>query len=162
RAEAERRARVEFGARERIREESYAAMGGHFLDILWGDLRFALRVLRKSPGFTFIAIVTLALAISANALVFALLNALILRPLKVPDPDTFYGLDHIGRLQYFSYPEYLDLRDRNHSLAGLAVTNFGIAALDTGGDPVRSWLLEVSGNYFDVVGVQPYLGRFFH
>jgi len=162
RAEAERRAWIEFGARERYREESYAAMGGHFLDTLWRDLSLALRVLRKSPGFTVIAILTLALAISANSLVFALLNALILRPLKVPEPETFYGLDHIGGLQYLSYPEYLDLRDRNHSLTGITVENFGIAALDTGSDPVRAWLLEVSGNYFDLIGVHPLLGRFFH
>ena len=162
RADAERRARIEFGAREHYREESYAAMGGNFLDTLWCDLSLALRVLRKSPGFTVIAVLTLALAISANALVFALLNALILRPLKVPDSDSFYGLDHIGRLEYLSYPEYLDLRDRNHSLTGITVENFGIAALDAGSEPVRAWLLEVSGNYFDVIGVQPFLGRFFH
>jgi predicted permease len=162
RAEAERRARIEFGGRERYREESYAAMGGQFLETLLRDLRFALRVLRKSPGFTVIAVLTLALAISANSLVFALLNALILRPLKVPEPDTFYGLDHIGGLQYLSYPEYLDLRERNHSLTGITVENFGIAALDTGSEPVRAWLLEVSGNYFDLIGVHPVLGRFFH
>jgi len=162
REEAERNARIEFGGREHYREESYAAMGGQFADIMLRDLRFALRVLRKSPGFTVIAVLTLALAISANSLVFALLNALILRPLKVPDPNTFFELDHIGRLQYLSYPEYLDLRDRNHTLTGITVENFGIAALDTGSDPVRSWLLEVSGNYFDVIGVQPHLGRFFH
>jgi predicted permease len=159
---AERRARIEFGARERYREESYAAMGGHFLENLWRDLRVALRVLRKSPGFTLIAVLTLALAICANSLVFALLNALILHPLKVPQPDTFYGLDHIGPLQYLSYPEYLDLRDRNHTLTGITIENYGIAALDTGSDPVRAWLLEVSGNYFDLIGIHPFLGRFFH
>lgn len=162
RAVAERLARIEFGARERYREESYAAMGGHFLETLWSDLRLALRVLRKSPGFTMIAVLTLTLAIGANSLVFALLNALVLRPLKVPAPDTFYGLDHVGPLLYLTYPEYLDLRDRNHSLTGIAAENYGQAALDTGNDPVRAWLLEVSGNYFDLIGIHPILGRFFH
>jgi predicted permease len=162
RQQAERRARIEYGARERYREESFAAMGGSALDMLLGDVRYSLRVLRRSPGFTCIAIFTLALAIGANSLVFALLNALILRPVNVPQPDTFFALDHVGPLEYESYPTYLDLRDRNHSLAGLAVENISAAALDTGSEPSRTWLIEVSGNYFDVVGIQPFLGRFFH
>src|SRR6185437_1091701 len=90
------------------------------------------------------------------------LNALILRPVNVPQPDTFFALDHVGPLEYESYPTYLDLRDRNHTLAGMAVENISAAALDTGSEPSRTWLIEVSGNYFDVVGIQPFLGRFFH
>ena len=162
RAEAERRAGIEFGARARYREQSYAALGSSSFEVLIRDVRMALRALRKSPGFALAAVLTLALAIGANSLVFAVLNALILRPLKVAEPDTFYSLDHIGGLEYLTYPEYLDLRNRNHTLTGISVENFGVAAVDTGGDPVRTWLLEVSGNYFDVAGIQPILGRFFH
>jgi predicted permease len=162
RAKAERNARIEFGARERYREESFAAMGGTALETLLRDIRYSVRVLRKSPGFTCIAIFTLALAIGANSLVFALLNALILRPVNVRQPDTFYALDHIGPMEYHSYPEYLELRDRNHSFTGLAVENISAAALDTGSEPSRTWLIQVSGNYFDVIGIQPFLGRFFH
>ncbi|HKF49112.1 MAG TPA: ABC transporter permease [Terracidiphilus sp.] len=162
RAEAERRARIEFGARDRYREESFATLGGNAFDNVVRDVLFSLRVLRKSPGFTLIAVATLALAIGANSLVFALLNALILRPLQIPDAQNFWDLDHIGALSYLSYPEYLDLRDRNHTLAGIAAYTISNAAIDTGADPAPAWLIEASGNYFDLAGIQPFLGRFFH
>lgn len=163
RAEAERRARIEFGARERYREESREALGGNFIDVLFQDVRFSLRLLRKSPGFTLVAVSTLALAIGANAVVFGVLNGLILRPLNLPQPESLYGIEHANEHNMWeSYPDYLDLRDRNRSfeaLAGLSIVQVG---LDTGGNPVRSWMEEVTGNYFDALGVQPYLGRFFH
>jgi len=164
RAEAERRARIEFGGRERFKEESREALGGNFIETLIQDVRFALRLLRKSPGFTFVAVVTLALAIGANAVVFAVLNALILRPLHVPRADSLYQLGRASEKWggNESYPSYLDLRDRNHSFEGLAADNISGAGLDTGEGPSRAWGYEVSGNYFDALGIQPYLGRFFH
>lgn len=109
------------------------------------------------------AVVTLAVAIGANAVVFAAVNALVLRPLNVPRPDNLYviGLanDNFG---YQSYPDYIDLRDRNRSFEALAASDFGQAGLDKGDGPSRAWCYKTSGNYFDVLGVQPYLGRFFH
>src|SRR5260370_9693647 len=81
RAEAERRARIEFGARERLKEECREALGGNFIETLIQDVRFSLRVLRKSPGFTIVPVSTLPLAIGANAVVFCVLNAAILLPL---------------------------------------------------------------------------------
>jgi len=127
------------------------------------DLRFALRMLRKSPVFTIAAVVTLAVAIGANAVVFGALNALVLRPLNVPEPQSLYGIQYgEGVWGYQSYPNYVDLRDRNRSFDGLAVYNMFQAGLDTGENPARAMGYEVSGNYFDVMRVQPYLGRFFH
>ena len=163
RAEAERRARIEFGGYERYREESHEALGGNFIETLVQDARFSLRMLRKSPGFTIAAVLTLALAIGANAVVFGMLNGLLLRPLNIPRAQSLYAIQR-GNDTYIvqSYPDYLDLRDRNRSFDGLAAYTISQAGLDTGQNPSSDWLFEVSGNYFDALGIQPYLGRFFH
>ena len=163
RAEAERRARIEFGCYEKFREESHQALGGNFIETLLHDVRFSLRLLRKSPGFTAVAVLTLALGIGANAVVFSVMNALILRPINVPEAQSLYAIER-GRDQAInhSYPDYLDLRDRNRSFEGLTAYNVADAGLDTGNNPDSIWLMEVTGNYFDVLKIRPYLGRFFH
>lgn len=163
RAEAERRARIEFGGHARFKEESREALGGNFIETLMLDVRYSFRVLRKSPGFTIVAVATLALAIGANALVFGALNALILRPLNVPRSESLYGIersDDDNPVQ--SYPDYLDLRDRNRSFEHLAAYRITEAGLDAGENPSRVFGFEVSGNYFDALAIQPHLGRFFH
>jgi predicted permease len=157
RAEAERQARIEFGGVEKFREESYEALGGNTMDMLMQDVRFSLRVLRKSPGFVVAAVVTLALAIGANAVVFGILNALVLRPLPVPDPKSLWAVENFD-----SYPNYIDLRDRNRSFEGLAAWQMKFTAMDTGNDPDGVTGYAASGNYFDVLGLKPTLGRFFH
>jgi predicted permease len=127
------------------------------------DLRFAFRQLRKSPGFTIAAVLTLAMAIGANAVVFSVMNGLILRPLNVPDAQSLYTIERAtDKDTSQSYPDYLDLRDRNHSFDGL--TGFGITqvAFNTGEGPSLIWGVESSSNYFEALRIQPYLGRFFH
>ncbi len=131
------------------------------------DIRLALRQLRKTPGFALTAVLTLALAIGANAIVFSVLNALILKPLNVPHPETLFMLERAYGSNSFpseSYPDYRDLRDRNRSFESLILYNIGGGVgLDTGhGNPSVVWPYTVSGNYFDALGVQPYLGRFMH
>ncbi|QNI33221.1 ABC transporter permease [Alloacidobacterium dinghuense] len=163
RAEAERRARIEFGGYEKFRQESYESLGSHFFETLLQDARFSLRILRKSPGFTIISVLTLALAIGANAVVFAVLNAMILRPLNVPQAQSLYAIERgSDKAINHSYPDYVDLRDRNRSFDDLAAYNVTGAGLDTGKDPSGVWSFEVTGNYFDVLRIRPYLGRFFH
>jgi predicted permease len=133
------------------------------LDVLMQDTRFAGRLLRKSPGFTAAAILTLALGIGANAVVFSVLNALILRPLNVPQEQSLYGIERASdKLGAESYPNYLDLRDRNRSFDDLAAYNITGAGLDAGENPTRVWVTEVSGNYFDALGIQPCIGRVLH
>ena len=162
-AEAEHRARIEFGGRERFKEEVRDEFAGNFIETLLHDARFSLRVLRKSPGFTMVAVLTLALAIGANAVVFGVLNGMILRPLDVPQADSLYGIEHGNEHNmYESYPDYLDLRDRNRGFDGLAGFTIDQVGLDTGENPSLAWTYLVTGNYFDVLGIRPHLGRFFH
>ena len=164
RVEAERRARIEFGGYEKFRQESHEALGSNFVETFAQDIRFSLRRLRKSPGFTIAAILTLALAIGANAVVFGVLNAFLLRPLNVAHPNSLYQLQHGNETSsYQSYPDYLDLRDRNRSFDDLMAYTVDEVGLDTGdGDPSEVWIDEASGNYFDALGLHPYLGHFFH
>ncbi len=136
------------------------------------DVRYSLRTLRNSPGFALIAIVSLALGIGANSAMFSLADALILRPLPVPDSSKLVAVqsqlrgESVGGLfQYsgLSYPDYADLRDRNQSFEGLAASEyspFGFTGQE-GALPHMKYGQFVSGNFFRVLGVQPVLGRGF-
>jgi predicted permease len=161
--EAERRARIAFGNLAVVEERSREVWQWPTLESIAADVRFALRQLRRSPGFTIAAILTLALAIGANAVVFSILNAFLLRPLPVARPDSLYTLQHGEASSHQSYPDYLDLRDRNHSFDSVMAFTADEVGLDTGqGDPSEVWIEDTSGNYFDALGLQPYLGHFFH
>jgi predicted permease len=161
--EARRQAMLKFGGVEAMKEDYRAERGLLLIENLVRDLRFAFRMLRKSPGFTAVAVATLALGIGANAVVFGILNALILRPLHVPHAESLYGIERGNdKAVNHSYPDYLDLRDRNRSFEDLAAYNVTSVGLDTGNNPSAAWILETTGNYFDALEIQPYLGRFFH
>jgi predicted permease len=126
------------------------------------DLRISLRQLRKSPGFAVTAVLTLALGIGANAVVFSVLNALVLRPLNVPHAQNLYM---VQRFQFpsQSYLDYIDLRDKNRTFESMMNVNIiGPVGVDTGGTASTAWPYLASGNYFDALGIQPYLGRFYH
>ncbi len=138
-----------------------------FVDNLLLDIRYGLRVLRKSPAFTLVALVTLALGIGANMVVFGVLNAVLLHPLDVSDPDNLYQIRHkqwmSGRLLTTSYPAFEDLSRRNVTFSGMAgIYAYSHAALRWRNAVMNVSGDEVSGNYFDLLGVQPQAGRFFH
>jgi predicted permease len=127
------------------------------------DLKHTLRQLRKSPGFAATAVLTLAIGIGANAVVFSVLNALILKPLALPHPEQLMFLERMPvDSPNQSYLDYRDMRDQTSAFSGLAGYRMESGNLDTGKSPATIWFYEVSGNYFDVAGVQPHLGRFFH
>jgi predicted permease len=121
------------------------------------DLRIALRRLSKTPAFTAVTILTLALAIGANTTTFSALNRFLLRPLPVERPKELFNIATSEITQ--SYPDYVDLRDRNRSLAGLVAYRISPVALSQGGKNIHLWGNEATGNYFDVLGVHAFLGR---
>ena len=131
---------------------------------LAGDIRLALRQLRRSPSFAVLALITLTLGVAANVTVFGVMDALFLRPLPgISEPQQLYTVQHPEDLWItLTYPQYRDLRDRNTVFSGLAMyrpARIGLGQKE-GAQPV--WGYEVSGNYFDTLGVKPALGHFFH
>jgi predicted permease len=127
------------------------------------DLRIAIRRLRHSPGFVFLAVLSLTMAIAANLVVFGVMNAAILRPLNVANSGSLKMIEQKphGYVSQ-SYPDFVDLRARNSTFTDIAAYRFNEAGLSAQGLAKKSWTYEVSGNYFDMLGVQPQLGRFFH
>jgi predicted permease len=130
------------------------------------DIRFALRQLRKSPGFAITATAMLAVAICANSTVFSWMDGTMLRPIPgARDAGELVSLQR-GERNFsptppFSYLDYRDLREQNHTLAGILAYHNDWIALTGGAQPERVYIANVSANYFDVLGIKPVLGRFF-
>jgi len=129
------------------------------------DLRYGLRVLRKSPGFTLVAVVSLALGIGANTTIFSMANALLLRPLPVDEPERLVSLHSVNpdgsSFHTFSYPDYQDYREQTGVFEGLLVYTIDTYSLNADERTERVFGMLASGNFFDVMGVRPALGRFF-
>jgi predicted permease len=123
------------------------------------DLGYTVRLLRKSPGFTWTAMLSLALGIGANTVVFSVLNALVLRPLPVAEPERIYFVNNSGRPPN-SFPNYRDIRDRNAVFESLFSYRIVQTALDNNNSTTRVWGYLVTGNYFATLGIKPALGRF--
>ena len=165
--EARYRALRAMGGLEQRKEEVRDTRGIHWLTDFVDDVRYAARSLRRTPGLALFVVVTIALGIGMTATPFSMLDALVFRPYPVPDPGhvvTLVGTSHDSAFDPFSYREYLDIRDRTKSYAGvianmpLLTVGFSaqrdVAAVAKGG-------LLVSGNYFRVLDVEPTLGRGF-
>jgi predicted permease len=162
--EARRHARLKFGAVEAVRQDYHAEEGLPLFEDLLLDIRYALRVLWKSPVFTVVATLTLMLGIGANVVVLGVVNAVLLRPLEVSEPHNLYQIRlkpwTSGKALTTSYPAFEDYRQRNTTFSGLAGFNGFTGGRLRWGNTVKSVSgYSVTGNYFDLLGVQPQLGR---
>jgi predicted permease len=161
--EAARAAHREFGNVGLIKELTREMWGWASVERLAQDLSYGLRLMRRDPGFTTVAILSLALGIGANTLVFSVVNALVLKPLPVAHPERVFFVQPTGRPYVsFSYPAYKDLRDRNSTFDALIGYRMAPMSIEALGSTNRMWGYLATGNYFDALGVQPVAGRFFH
>jgi predicted permease len=157
--EAQRAALIELGGVEQVKEQVRDSRAGAFLDSLLQDLRFALRQMRRSPGFALTAVLILALGIAANVVVFGVLQALVLRQLDVPHADRVMTLQPKHGGPFLSYPEMRDVRNGNTVFSAVAAMEIQEFGLEANGVTRHVWGYEVSGQYFEVVGIKPFLGR---
>src|SRR6201993_239195 len=156
----------EFGNIPLVQDVTRDMWGQAWLEQLGRDVRYAFRQLRKSPGFTITATAMLAVAICANSTVFSWIDGTMLRPV----PGARYAGDLVslqrGERNFsptppFSYLDYRDLREQNHTLTGILAYHNDWITLTGGAQPERVYIANVSANYFDVLGIKPVLGRFF-
>jgi predicted permease len=158
-------AKREFGGSEQVREncrdqQRWAGLSITWMSGIWQDVALARRQMRRSPGFAFTAVLTLALGIAANVIVFGVLQALVLRPLNVPHADRLMTLAHANQTYpIFAYPEVRDVRDGStvfSAVGAYSVDNYG---LEANGATRPVWGFPVSGQYFEAVAIKPLLGR---
>src|SRR5215471_8095910 len=135
------------------------------MESLIKDIQYGFRNLVKRPGYTAIALATLALGIGANTAIFSLISTVLLRPLAATHPEQLvevYGTTHRGAdYTLVSFLNYKDYRDRNNVFSGLLVYRFAPMSISHDGRNERVWGYLVSGNYFDTLGIRPFLGRYF-
>jgi len=136
------------------------------MDTLWKDLRFAVRVLRKSPGFAAVVILSLALGIGANTAIFSIVNAYLLRPMPVDDPERLLAIyvsvpNGGNNIEGFSYPQWKDFRKQDTGLSEIVGSTGLPLSMTDGEKPELIWGEIVTGNYFSGLGVHPVAGRGF-
>jgi putative ABC transport system permease protein len=136
------------------------------MDTLWLDLRYGMRTISRNPGFAALAVLVLALGIGVNTAIFSLVNATLLKPLKIENPDEIVGLysrstEKPDTYRGFSYPNYVEIRDRNIIFSSLAAHDLAIVGINEGETTRRTFAELVTGNYFSTFGVHLFQGREF-
>ncbi|MHB8541748.1 MAG: ABC transporter permease [Candidatus Acidiferrales bacterium] len=163
-AEARRRALAQLGGVEYVKEECREARGTHFIETLFQDIRFALRMLRKSPGFTAVAVLTLALGIGANTAIFSIVDAVLLRPFPYPHPEQIVlvfnaPLKQPDALSALSYRDFQECREQNRVFSEMAGNAFHDLTLTGAGEPSIVNTADVTPEIFALLGVKPLAGR---
>jgi putative ABC transport system permease protein len=164
RKEALRSVRLDHGSLEIPREIVRTAGWESIVETSWQDLRFAVRMLRKSPGFTSVAILTLALGIGASTSIFSVVDAVLLRPLPYANPQQIVRVWEQapdGHRMNLADPNFDDFLAQNNTFDSLAVYGFGLLSVSGGSEPVRLDIADVSRDFFKVLGVEPVRGRAF-
>jgi len=168
REEARRRARVEFGGVELAKEECRDERGVRFVETLSQDVRYGLRMLRKSPGFAVVAVLTLALGIGANTAIFQLLDAVRMRSLPVPHAQQLAGVRILGgnrglgigqNYGDLTRPLWQEIREKQHAFSGIFAWSYAQRYVGRGSEMRHFNGLWVSGDFFPVLGVKPFRGR---
>src|SRR5487761_124625 len=167
--EARRRARLEFGGIDQVKEECRDVGAVRFVETLIQDLRYGLRQLRRNPGFTAVAVITLALGIGANTAIFSVVNAVVLQPLPYRHPSRLVMVYHVPPAKSFpgmtkfavSPANYLDWRRQNHAFDPIAI--YGGRGMNLTGrvQPEAVTAAKVSAGFFATLGVPPRIGRAF-
>ncbi|HEY6465353.1 MAG TPA: ABC transporter permease [Candidatus Acidoferrales bacterium] len=160
RGEAARQARLAFGGVDRAKEECRDATGASFVESLLQDTRFGLRMLRKNPGFTAVAVLTLALGIGANAAIFSVVDAVLLRPLAYNDADQLVTILHYGTGP-IGPANYLDYRDQSTSYTAMGAAEYWSPNLTGVESPEHLIALHITQNMLPLLGARPQLGRLF-
>ena len=161
--EAQRWARVEFGGIERAKEDCRDVRGANVVENLVQDMRFGLRMLKKNPAFTVIAVLTLGLGIGATTAIFCVVNAVLLKPLAVQEPLRLVYVQEQWRGLFpdLSVGNFADVQRQSSAFATLCASHDGSFNLATESAPERVQGEYVTAGYFDTFGVQPIAGRFF-
>ncbi|MGA9184307.1 MAG: ABC transporter permease [Candidatus Acidiferrales bacterium] len=163
--EARRRARAQFGATEGVLESCREQQRGFWLETLWADVRYGFRMLRRSPGFTAVAILTLALGIGANTAIFSIINGLLLQPLPFQQPDRLVNLSET-EVSPGAFPltgaDYLDWQEQNRTLDAVTLYDTGANLNASGAGEAEPALgTNTQAIFFSVLGVPPLIGRTF-
>jgi putative ABC transport system permease protein len=165
RADARRAAQIDLGGVEQVKEQVRERRLGNWLSSVLSDCRYALRQLRKNPGFTVVAVLTLALGIGVTTAIFSVVYGVLLRPLPYPDPDRIMAVFEItskGRPSRLADPNFDDFRDQNRSFAAIAKYHDTVASVSGAGQATRTAVAAISPGFLKVFAVQPILGRDFN
>jgi predicted permease len=164
--EAMRRANLEFGGAERVKEECREARGVHLLENLFRDIRYALRALSRSPGFTIVAALTLGIGIGANSAIFSVINGVLLKPLPYPHPEELVDL-HLTA-PGVNFPDadpapflYFTYREQGRSFQSVGLYRWNTQSVTGLTEPEEAQCLNVTAEVLPILGVQPALGRWF-